>query len=433
MAESEAPAQAETVPETDIDVETPPGGDGAPAEADGAIALADMKANEAPMVNAADLEEKLRFMRLTPGGMGMADYVVLQANGVNLRLLRYDMASGGLVTFESTIECMGQLPRTVVKTDMLTGLVGKLPDKTFVRLRRIDGEEVFEISYDGARYRMCAQNVSGFRVARYMQSLPDYPSFDGLEQIGFYDKRTMHSDSALVQKNTADDALRPAMKNATVRELDGQTHLIGTDGHRLVCTPIEGRVPAGLMLPRWTLHAQRLFHNSNVRIGAVPGADDDRRRILFKCGDEAFSFLEPDEKYPNWQAVIPTGPFNGTLQLNRPEETVGILERLEQVRSDQSVNKHVRLELSGESVVATNEADHYDSGGTETIDSASYGGPDAAVGVNSEYLSSLVAFLDPPVRIRLQVKDGTTKRAMILRDAAGRMCLLMPVMLSKYS
>jgi len=225
------------------------------------------------------------------------------------------------------------------------------------------------------------------------------------------------------------DELRLAMTGVKMECAGDTLSFVATDAHKLVLHKQGGiSVPAaaGFIVPRKAL---------NLLKATLPG-DETPVKVDYNNTHVAFSFRDLelvcrliDQKYPDYQAVIPKESTN-RLVIKRTE-FLSSLRRIS-IYSSKSTYQ-VRLSIKGSELQLSAEDPDFANQATETI-SCDYNGADLEIGFNARFLVEMLSTLSGD---EVQFELSLSSRPGVLRpvhqeDQEDTLMLLMPVMLSDY-
>ena len=225
------------------------------------------------------------------------------------------------------------------------------------------------------------------------------------------------------------DELRLAMTGVKMECAGDTLSFVATDAHKLVLHKQGGiSVPAaaGFIVPRKAL---------NLLKATLPGdetpvkVDYNNTHVAFTFGDLELVCRLIDQKYPDYQAVIPKESAN-RLVIKRTE-FLSSLRRIS-IYSSKSTYQ-VRLSIKGSELQLSAEDPDFANQATETI-SCDYNGADLEIGFNARFLVEMLSTLSGD---EVQFELSLSSRPGVLRpvhqeDQEDTLMLLMPVMLSDY-
>jgi DNA polymerase-3 subunit beta len=225
------------------------------------------------------------------------------------------------------------------------------------------------------------------------------------------------------------DELRLAMTGVKMECAGDTLSFVATDAHKLVLHKqggIEVPTSAGFIVPRKAL---------NLLKSTLPGdaspvkVSYNNTHVVFAFGDLELTCRLIDQKYPDYQAVIPKD--GGSRLLLRRTEFLSSLRRIS-IYSSKSTYQ-VRLSIKGNELQMSAEDPDYSNQALETL-ACEYNGPDMEIGFNARFLVEMLSTLSGD---EVQFELSSSSRPGVLRpvhqeDQEDTLMLLMPVMLSDY-
>jgi len=287
------------------------------------------------------------------------------------------------------------------------------------------------ISADDPSNPLMVEIIAGegrFKQAGYDPD--DYPKRPALEEA---QSIRMKSDiiANAISKTifaTISDMLRPAMTGIFCEITDTHVNFVGTDAHRLVRfkrKDIVSETPFSFILPKKT---------SNILKNILTNVDSEVK-IEFNNINASFSFENfslicrlIDQKYPNYEAVIPTQNPN-KLIVNRTE-LINTLRRAT-IYANQSTHQ-VRFIIAGQTLTLKAEDIDFANEAVETI-TCNYDGNDMEIGFNAKFIIEMLQNIEDE-NVLFELSES--KRAgLILPSEQGDpneeiLMLVMPVMIA---
>jgi len=260
-----------------------------------------------------------------------------------------------------------------------------------------------------------------------------------------YPKRPVMEDSKSITANSQaiangisktifaslSDMLRPAMTGIFCDFSDEHLNVVATDAHRLVRyrrTDIKSKEPFSFILPKKT---------SNVLKNLLSTLDTDVK-IEFNNTNASFTFENfnlvcrlIDQKYPNYEAVIPSENPN-ILTVNRIE-LINALKRVT-IYANQSTYQ-VKFNITGQLLTLSSEDIDFSNEAVEKIN-CSYDGTDMDIGFNAKFIIEMIQNLDTE-SVKFEMSEP--KRAGLIlpvetddekNDAEDILMLVMPINIS---
>jgi DNA polymerase-3 subunit beta len=224
----------------------------------------------------------------------------------------------------------------------------------------------------------------------------------------------------------SNDELRPAMTGIYFQMNGKEVRAVSTDGHRLIRiihTGIAtGKVKRDIIVPAKAMQSvAKSVSDGECRVAL------DEKHALFTFGTTSITTRLIEEKYPNYESVIP-GDNNKELRLNTAEFLASI-RRTSLYAS--SATHQVRLSLSKNSLVVSAEDADFGSEAKETV-KCEYAADAMEIGFNAGYLVDVMNHIETEEAV-IQLSNPT--RAIIVspgtqKDDESIIMLVMPVRLS---
>ena len=276
-----------------------------------------------------------------------------------------------------------------------------------------------ELHTDKGKFKLSGENGEEF---------PTLPEMTGNQQF------ELPSDALLTGiSNTlfavGTDELRLAMTGVKMECAGDTLSFVATDAHKLVLHKqggIEVPASAGFIVPRKAL---------NLLKATLPGdaspvkVSYNNTHVVFAFGDLELTCRLIDQKYPDYQAVIPKD--GGSRLLLRRTEFLSSLRRIS-IYSSKSTYQ-VRLSIKGNELQLSAEDPDFSNQALETL-ACEYNGPDMEIGFNSRFLMEMLNNLDT-AEVKLEMSESN--RAGLLMPAVKDnenediLMLVMPVMLNR--
>ena len=276
-----------------------------------------------------------------------------------------------------------------------------------------------ELHTDKGKFKLSGENGEEF---------PTLPEMTGNQQFG------LPSDALLTGiSNTlfavGTDELRLAMTGVKMECAGSTLSFVATDAHKLVLHQqggIEVPASAGFIVPRKAL---------NLLKATLPGDESvvqisyNTTHVVFAFGELELTCRLIDQKYPDYQAVIPKD--GGSRLLLRRTEFLSSLRRIS-IYSSKSTYQ-VRLSIKGNELQMSAEVPDFANQAVETL-SCEYNGADMEIGFNARFLIEMLSTIAGD---EVQFELSSSSRPGVLRpvhqeDQEDTLMLLMPVMLSDY-
>jgi DNA polymerase-3 subunit beta len=319
---------------------------------------------------------------------------------------------------------------TNIKVDANENISVAIPCKTTLELLKTLADQPLafsinhekgsvEIKYDSGRFKLNTQKGEEF---------PKNPVVE--------DPKTFTIPGRVLQKAiaksvfaTSNDELRLNLTGVYVKLENEQITFVATDANRLVRysrTDVKPGTDDSFIIPKKAL---------NLLKANLP-TDDTEVTVSFNRSNAHFSTPDLtlvcrliDEKYPDYNAVIPTENPNKLL-MNRQDFLVSV--RRVAITSNRSTHQ-VRLKIAGSELIMSAEDIDFDNEAQEKLN-CTYSGEDMEIGFNSKYLSEMIAGLDSQ-DVKLEMSQPNRAGVLIpneLDTGEDILMLVMPMMLNNY-
>lgn len=227
----------------------------------------------------------------------------------------------------------------------------------------------------------------------------------------------------------SNDELRPNMTGVFCQMAGGEITFVATDAHKLVRytrKDVAAESASSFIIPKKAL---TLLKNTLPDDDSTITIDYNPSNAFFRFGQIHLICRLIDEKYPDYEAVIPTNNPN-KLTLDR-SQFLSCLKRV--VIYSNKTTHQVRLKISGSELNISSEDPDFSNEAYERL-TCQYEGEDMEIGFNARFLIDMLATLDSdevvlemstPNRAGLIIPTGQDEQEDILM-------LVMPVMLNNY-
>ncbi len=228
----------------------------------------------------------------------------------------------------------------------------------------------------------------------------------------------------------SNDELRPAMTGVLCQLSPQNTTFVATDAHKLVRyrrADVKSDQAASLILPKKALN---LLKSSLPNDDAEVSMEYNNTSAFFKFGNISLICRLIDERYPDYEAVIP--------QVNPNKLTIDrsvLLNSLRRVVIFANKTTHqVRLKISGSELHISSEDLDFSNEAHERL-SCQYDGEDTEIGFNAKFLIEMLNNLSGE---EVVLEMSTPNRAGLLLPAEADeneqiLMLVMPVMLNTHA
>lgn len=310
----------------------------------------------------------------------------------------------------------GEGKKIAMPSKILIETLKTLPDQPVAFA--VDMETLaIEISAGDGKYKLSGENAE------------DFPKIPEVE-----DASTIHLPASVLSEAisktifaVSNDELRPAMAGVLVQFNEQSVEFVSTDAHKLVKytrTDIGAERAASIILPKKALSLLRStlpMEDSSVSI------EYNGTNAFFKFGDIHLICRLVDERYPDYEAVIPTVNPN-KLTVDRAL----FLNTLRRVVIFANKTTHqVRLKISGSELNISAEDLDFSNEAHERL-SCQYEGEDIEIGFNAKFLVEMLSNLSSE---EVVIEMSSPNRAGLLKptitdDGEKILMLVMPVMLN---
>ncbi len=296
--------------------------------------------------------------------------------------------------------------RTAVNADKLTNVIKSMPVATvYLELK----EDKLTVGGGRSTFKLTTLDPEDFPEFPQPDTSAELPSVDLIKAI---DK---------VEYSISKDDVRYALQGLYVHEVDGKTHFVGSDGHRLALFWRKAPFPMELLIPRKSLKViQGLMKDY---IGAVQSGKDDSF-AHFTGEDWSLSVRLLEGEYPDYMAVIPRN-FNHEVVVDK-DAFLESLKRLSAIAESSAFP--VKISFSDHVALLEISDPEYGEGRDEV--DVDYTGEPVEVGFNGKYLIEALDNFDANrVWIRMVDPDSAV---VIESDDVERdpyLCVVMPMRL----
>ncbi|MCB9250941.1 MAG: DNA polymerase III subunit beta [Flavobacteriales bacterium] len=226
---------------------------------------------------------------------------------------------------------------------------------------------------------------------------------------------------------TSNDELRMNLTGVFVElEKNGIT-FVATDANRLVKikrSDVKPGVVHNFILPKKALNLLK----TSLSGASVPvQVDYNRSNAFFSFGDTKLVCRFIDEKYPNYNAVIPQD--NPNVLIMSRDDLYNTVKRIS-IFSNKSTHQ-IRLKLSGSEINISAEDNDLNNEANERI-ACEYNGEDLEIGFNSKLLLELLGSLDIDV-IKMELSSPKSAGLILpneMEKGEDMLMLIMPMMIN---
>jgi DNA polymerase III subunit beta len=276
-----------------------------------------------------------------------------------------------------------------------------------------------EIISDNGRYKLSGENATDFPKVPSVSN--DFSAEVSSEVLARAVNNTIFA--------TSNDELRPAMTGVYMNLGDKSTTFVSTDGHRLVRyrrSDVKSENGNAIIIPRKALNLLKTtlpVENTSVSL------DFNMSNAFFKFGNIRMICRLIDERFPDYENVIPTG--NDIKMTIDRAELLGALKRIS-IYANKTTHQ-VRLKITGSELQISAEDLDFSNEANERL-SCEHDGEDIEIGFNARFLIEMLSNIDSD-KIQLMM-SAPNKAGVILPAEKDKdediLMLVMPVMLNQY-
>ncbi|MCS6998105.1 MAG: DNA polymerase III subunit beta [Aquificaceae bacterium] len=328
---------------------------------------------------------------------------LLFAKGGKLNLKATDLENFLSLTVRADVKEEG---RTAVNADKLTGVIKSLSSATVnLELK----EDKLTVSAGRSIFKLTTLDPEDFPEFPEPTTSAEFPALDLLKAI------------EKVEYAISKDDARYALQGLYVHEVDGKTHFVGSDGHRLALFQKNATFPIELLIPRKSLRViEGLLKDY---LGAVR-CGKDGSFAYFSGEDWQLSVRLLEGEYPDYLSVIPTS-FNYEV-LVRIDALLEGLKRLSTIAESSAFP--VKLTLSNYTLILEISDPEYGEGRDEL--DVDYEGEVLEIGFNGKYLiEALDSFDAEKVWIKVVDPDSAVLIESDDKEKDPYTCVVMPMRL----
>jgi DNA polymerase-3 subunit beta len=330
----------------------------------------------------------------------------------SLEITATDMEMSILTSIKVAGETNGSM---VIPAKRLMDTIRALPNVNLKFSADVNSNKIV-MKTDKGEYRLTGQPSSEY---------PEIPQLKDAEEISIETDLLKRFINKTVFAASADE-LRPAMTGVLFQLKIGQIRAVATDGHRLVKitnTSFDSlKRERDVIIPTKSLNIISKHFEEPIKSVSIDDAN-----VLFNFGETQMISRVIDEKYPNYESVIPSDN-NLTLLVNKSELLSSVKRTsfyasttTHQVRF--SINKNV-LSISAEDIDFGSEA-------KETM-ACEFSGDALEIGFNANYVVDMLSHLEDE---EIEFLLSTPSRAVMIKpknqsEKEELLMLVMPVRLS---
>jgi len=234
------------------------------------------------------------------------------------------------------------------------------------------------------------------------EEFPALLQTDSNQDLGI-DLDTMKAIIEITSFAVSTDELKPALLGVFMRVADDKLTAVATDGHRLaeyILKDFEAKEFAGdVIIPRKFLNLFSTFTTDDVKM--LVGEN----HLVASFGDDTVYTRIIDERYPDYQSVMPTD--NDKILLVNRDDILGAVRRVSIFSN--KVSKQIALHLDEQGVKVTSEDPEKASSGQEDLLAAKYTGEQLTIGYNASFLRDIISHIhDDKIIVKLKTPISAT-------------------------
>jgi DNA polymerase-3 subunit beta len=319
-----------------------------------------------------------------------------------------------------TIESRGEEIRVAVPAKMMTEVLKQLPEQP---ITISINEENFgiDIIADSGKYHISSESGADF---------PKLPSMDRTSSIQMECSILLKAvNKTLFAAST--DELKPAMNGIFFNFSNNNVTFVATDAHRLVRyrrVDITAPEAFGFIVPQRSLNLfKSAFGSLQNEILLI---DYNETNIFFKAGEMMMSARLIEDRFPDYENVIPTE--NPNRMIIARKELLGSLKRVN-IFANRTTHQ-VRLKIAGSELHVSAEDIDFNNQANENL-KCIYEGEDIEIGFNCAFLIEVIQNIDTD---EVVLELSSPNRAVIVmpenqEDGENVLMLMMPVILNTYA
>ncbi len=321
------------------------------------------------------------------------------------------------VTLISEVEVSNSENGTVaIQSKLLNDIIGVLPQ----------GE--LSISSDENNHVIIECSSGSYGIAG--KSYEDFPATPTLKngQSVEIDNETFHRIIDKISFAVSPDMLRPALTGVLFEIKEGKLIAVATDGHRLA--KLSLKKSTGLKEETRIIIPKKFL---SLILNSLSGNEENsfliaENHAMVTVGNTTFFTRIIDEKYPDYNSVIPT---ENDKELNvKVESFLSSVVRVSIFAN--KTTQQIKLTISNNNINISSADPESGGSGAEDID-CKYTGEDLEIGFNSEYLKDILRQIDTDelvMSLKAPISAGLTFPAEQAEDEEYTI-LLMPIRLTE--
>ena len=337
---------------------------------------------------------------------------LFEVEGSNLNITATDLDTSMSISMKIKTTDSGKI---VVPAKRLVETVRSLPNMEITFTMDLTSNKIMMKTQNG-EYKLTGESSDNY------PTVAKFKSTDEMEMSGEAFKRLVGKTAFAV----SNDELRPAMMGVYFQIKKNELRAASTDGHRLVRI-IHGSFSSAaferdIVVPAKALSlAARSFEGN----GCTLSLSDSQ--VKFTLGDVTLTSRLIEEKYPNYESVIPVD--NEKKLVVNKNELLSSVKRTAVYAS--STTHQVRFSLKKNTVTVSAEDIDFGSEANETL-SCDYTSDPMEIGFNAAYILDILSHIDTD---EIMMMFSTPTRAGIVKPTTQQkdeniLMLVMPVRLN---
>ena len=282
----------------------------------------------------------------------------------------------------------------------------------------------FTIDTETNKIKMKTENGEYMLTGETSEEFPTTPEFKGEAEIPF-EVSVLQRHIATTLFAVSADELRPAMMGVLFQFSKNGVSTVATDGHRLVKfvnKNVGAKASKDIIIP-----AKALSLIDKVANGTEAKVSISATHVMFKFSDTSLISRLIEEKYPNYESVIPLD--------NEKKLVVNKHEMLQSVRRvslySNSTTHQIRFSVGKDELKLTAEDQDFGSEAKENV-SCDYSDDTMEIGFNSGYVVDVLSHMESD---EVEFKLSSPNRAAVVSPVAQQsgediLMLVMPVRLN---
>jgi DNA polymerase-3 subunit beta len=341
--------------------------------------------------------------------------ILFELNENTLKLTATDLEISVTLTMSVDGERDGIV---AIPESKLTSIIKALPEGLLLTFESIDSERVVIRTDKGGEYKMSAESSESFPAT------PEFSDSDSFSIDGNLLKETIDDTIFAVSK----DELRPSLMGVLFQFKEDEFRAVATDGHRLVKIAHKGidtRVFSGkeVIVPAKTLQIiARSLNDEECNIAI------NEKHVRFNFGDTVVISRLIDEKYPNYESVI---PYDNNKELVIEKDMLLSSVKRVSIFASSSTNQ-IKLSLNSETEMEVSAEDIDFGGEAREVINCEYRGETMEIAFNAKYIIDILNHIESE---KVIFRFSTPTRAAVVEPAESPdnkevLMLVMPMRLN---